>query len=254
MLLPGFNQSEVTEPMIFQHRIALRVEVFDTRVALTDGAGIETVTFRIVDDQSELVYEKPEVSAAFCLFGGDEPLCSTLAFAQNNNRWPNGEPIYDGDYVAQIDILAANGESTQWRWAFQIAGALPRPTDSQPLVANFVQIGPGNTDSVVTDALVFQVEAYDPNVGTSDGDGIRNVDLWIYGPDGEIVYQRTESTAGYCAFSGGEPDCLVLDLHNNGYWPNGGPPIQGGVHRLQATVHARDGRDTTIESEVTIQP
>jgi hypothetical protein len=255
VLLPGFNPSEVAKPMVFNRRIALRVEVFDTRVGLTDGAGIESVTFRLVDNAGggDVVYEKTETGAAYCLFGGDEPLCSTLMFAQTGNRWPNGNPIYDGDYVAQIDILAANGDSTQWRWAFRIAGAQPRPAVTQELVANIVQIGPQSTDSVVTTALVFQVEAYDPSVGNRDGDGIHNVDLWIEGPQGETVYRRTENTAAYCAFSGGEPNCNVFDLQRNHYWPNRGPLIQNGPHTLRATIHARDGREATVETTIEIQ-
>lgn len=254
VLLPGFSPAEATRPMVFNRRIALRVEVFDTRVGLTDGAGIESVTFRIADESSgDVVYEKIESSAAYCLFGGDEPLCSTLMFAQTGNRWPNGNPIYDGDYVAQIDILAANGESTQWRWRFQIAGAQPRPVVTQELVANIVQIGPHSTDTVVTDALVFQVEAYDPTVGNRDGDGIQNVDLWIEGPHGETVYRRTENNAAYCAFSGGEPDCVILDLRHNQYWPNRGPLIQDGPHTLRATIHARDGRETSVALTIEIQ-
>ncbi|RIK58719.1 MAG: hypothetical protein DCC57_00280 [Chloroflexi bacterium] len=255
VLLPGFSPSEVTRPMVFHRRIALRVEVFDTRAGLTDGAGIESVTFRLIDETGggDVVYEKTETGAAYCLFGGDEPLCSTLMFAQTGNRWPNGAPIHDGDYVAQIDILAANDESTQWRWAFQIAGAQPRAAATQELVANIVQIGPNSTDPVVTDALVFQVQAYDPAVGNRDGDGIDNVDLWIYGPHGDAVYHRTERNAAYCAFSGGEPDCVILDLRHNHYWPNRGPLIQNGSHILRATVHARDGRETTIETTIEIQ-
>jgi hypothetical protein len=255
VLLPGFSPAEVGKPMFFNRRIALRVEVFDTRVGLTDGDGIDSVTFRIVDNSGggDVVYEKIETSAAYCLFGGDEPLCSTLVFAQTGNRWPNNAPLYDGDYQAQIDIRAANGESTQWRWAFQIAGALPRPVATDELVADIVQIGPGSMDPVVTDALVFQVEAYDPSVGNRDGAGIRNVDLRIDGPDGAPVYRRTENNAAYCAFSGGEPDCLVLDLQSSSYWPNNGPPILAGLHTLRAIVNANDGRSTTIETVIEIQ-
>jgi hypothetical protein len=96
-------------------------------------------------------------------------------------------------------------------------------------------------DSTVSNALVFQVEAYAPDVGNSDGDGIKNIDLWIDGPDGKRVYRRTENNAHYCAFGGGEPDCTVFDLGRNDHWPDG-PEIQAGLHTLRWRVNAKDGR------------
>ena len=254
VLLPGFGQAEVTRPMRFDGRIDLRVEVFDTRVGLIDGAGIDHVTFRLVGDAGggDVVYEKTESSAAFCLFGGDEPTCGMLIFARTGNRWPNGAPIVDGDYVAQIDIVARNGESTQWRWAFQIAGAQPRQEVRPDLVANVVETSPGALDTYVTEALVFRVEAYDPAVGDWDGAGIRNVEMQIVGPDGAPVYARVENNAGYCAFSGGEPDCMIWDFAENGYYWPGGRLIRSGAHLLRARINAQDGRQAIVEMWVEI--
>jgi|GEM_PF-2577900 len=131
VLLPGLPPV-VPNPVIFQGQMALRVAVFDTRVGREDGAGIAEVTFQIIDNFSgDTVYDNTEESAPYCLFGGSEPLCSTLRFAQNNFQWPNGEPIYNGEYTAQIDILAQNDESTQWRWLFQIAGAREKPSENE---------------------------------------------------------------------------------------------------------------------------
>lgn len=254
VLLPGFSAAEVTRPMRFDGRIAMRIEVFDTRVGLSDGAGIDEVIIRLIDDAGggDVVYEKVESSAAYCLFGGDEPTCSTLRFAQSGNRWPTGAPIVDGDYVAQIDIVATNGESTQWRWAFQIAGAQPQQAAHAALVANVVQTGPGVLDSLLTEALVFQVEAYDPAVGDWDGAGIRNVEMQIVGPDGEPVYAKVENTAGYCAFGGGEPDCTIWDFAENGYYWPGGRLIRSGQHLLRARINAQDGRQTIMEMWIEI--
>jgi hypothetical protein len=79
------------------------------------------------------------------------------------------------------------------------------------------------------------------------------VDLEIFGPDGHRVYQRTEGSAHYCAFAGGEPACNVFGFADNGYqWPDG-PPMQSGPHTLRATVHADDGRETTVGMGIEIQ-
>ena len=140
ILLPGFEQSDVTEPMVFRDRLVFQVEVFDGRVGLYDGAGIEHVTFRIEPDDGsgQLVYEKKEQRAGYCVFGGGEPDCWVLVFSENGNRWPEpfGTEIFNGQYVARIDIIPEDGKATQWRWRFEIKNPVgqlypsPAPTSS----------------------------------------------------------------------------------------------------------------------------
>lgn len=130
VLLPGFPPEAVTDTPVFNGRMALRVEVFDTRRGQNDGDGIQTVTFTIVDNfTGEPVYSNVEEQHPFCLFGGNDPLCTTFVFAQNGLRWPNGEPMFNDGYTVNIDILALNGDETQWRWLFQLAGAADRPVN-----------------------------------------------------------------------------------------------------------------------------
>ena len=105
-------------------------------------------------------------------------------------------------------------------------------------------MGAGNNNKDLTDTLAFQVEAYDPNVGGNDGDGIDQVDMDIFGPNGKRVYHHVETTVHYCAFGGGEPDCNLFNFYDNHYrWPDNGSPMSNGHHRLVATVHAKDGRE-----------
>jgi hypothetical protein len=135
VLLPGFKRADVSRPMIFRDRIVFRVEVFDTRVGLYDGAGIDHVTFHIIDQggNGEEVYSRQEQNAGYCVFGGGEPDCNVLVFAQSEHRWPDGGPqIENGPYQAQIDIVPQHGDGTQWRWNFEIdmsgqAGNAPAP-------------------------------------------------------------------------------------------------------------------------------
>ena len=130
VLLPGMPPGTASKPVTFNGRMALRVEVFDTRSDQNDGDGIAHVTFSIFDNfSSDPVYSNQEETAPFCLFGGNDPLCTTWVFAQNGLRWPSGEPIYNESYNALINIVPLNGEPTQWFWGFQITGAVDRPTD-----------------------------------------------------------------------------------------------------------------------------
>jgi len=123
ILLPGFDQSEVTEPMVFRDRIVFRVEVFDTRAGLYDGAGIQDVTFHIEvnDGSGQIVYERQERNPGYCAFGGGEPDCNVL-WLGNGSRWPDpfGGEIDNGEYLASIDIVPVEGDATQWRWKFNI--------------------------------------------------------------------------------------------------------------------------------------
>jgi hypothetical protein len=133
ILLPGFDQSEVNDPMVFRDRIVFRVEVFDTRAGQVDGAGIEDVTFRIeVDDGSgQIVHERREQVPGYCVFGGGEPDCNVIPL-QDGSQWPEpyGGEILKGQYVAKIDIVPVDGEPTQWRWQFEIESIAQ--TDTPP--------------------------------------------------------------------------------------------------------------------------
>ncbi len=255
VLLPRIPHAQVTNPMVFRGRIAMQVEVFDPQHGNRDGDGIHTVTFSIIDNETgDVVYQNQEASAPYCLFGGSDPLCSLLIFAQSNFRWPNGNPVYNGNYTAQIGIHPQYGDDATWNFNFSIADAKQRPATTTDLFAELAQTGAGNTDNNVTDALVFQVKAYNPDVGSKDGDGIDHVDMDIFGPNGKRVYHHVESTVHYCAFGGGEPDCNVFNFGDNYYrWPDNGPQIHNGQHRLVATVHAKDGRSQTIETTVDIE-
>ena len=144
--LPGFRFDQITDNMVFRDRIVFAVEVFDTRVGLEDGDGIQFVDFSIQDDNGEEVYWHREEDPGYCVFGGGDPNCSVLFFS-NNNRWPGAGRIEDGDYQAVIDIIAENGDSTTWRWGFTIDRG--GQTIPQPQPTPVVEITPpGSADTV----------------------------------------------------------------------------------------------------------
>lgn len=136
--LPGFRFDEITDNMVFRDRIVFAVEVFDTRVGLRDGDGIAYVDFSVEDDFGDEVYRNREEFPAYCVFGGGDPNCSALYFA-NTSRWPGGDRIEDGDYLAVIDIVAENGDVTTWRWRFSIE----RRGQTIPLPTQAVEPAPG---------------------------------------------------------------------------------------------------------------
>ena len=236
--------------LVFREGLTIRVQVYDTRSGDTsDASGIDRVEFFIEDDEGE-VYYKEEVNPAYCLFGGNDPLCPGLIFSQNGYAWPNGTPLRNTEYDVRVLITSQRGDDANWRFSFRIEGV---PAEPSELVAEIAQTGPNTTDPLVNGALVFQVRAYDPDRGSADGEGIDEIDLQIL-KDGQEVYERTERNVKYCAFSGGEPDCeiWVFSDHDN-QWPNG-RPIDFGPHLLRARVKARNGQQKVIEQQVDIQP
>jgi serine/threonine protein kinase/Tol biopolymer transport system component len=127
------------------------------------------------------------------------------------------------------------------------------PTSTPPpLVATIVHPASGEYDPAATTQLVFQVQAYDPAKGNTDGAGINNVDMSIIDSANKVVYHRTEQNAAYCSFGGGEPDCTIWVFSDHNYkWPDGSP-IKDGNYTLKAQVNAKDGRTTQVQTAIKI--
>lgn len=119
------------------------------------------------------------------------------------------------------------------------------------LYAAVVETGANNNNDTIMGAMSFRVVAYDPQVGTNDGDGIDWVRLQVR-YNGDTVHERQENNVAYCAFAGGEPDCNIWFFDDNGnHWPNGAP-IAPGQHTLRARVHAHSGQELVIQRQITI--
>jgi hypothetical protein len=72
---------------------------------------------------------------------------------------------------------------------------------------------------------------------TTDGQGIDRVTFIVNDPDGITVLERTERTAGFCIFGGGEPSCNPWVIEDYAYrWSEGGPPAKSGVYEILIRV------------------
>lgn len=128
LLLPGFDADEVDYPMTFENRIGMALSIFAVdSLHQRPGSGIEQVTFKVTDSATyRVVYEKVESESLYCLFGGDTiQECMPRSFTQLNYEWPNGKPIYDGDYEVEILIETKDGSDT-WNLEIVILGAQKR--------------------------------------------------------------------------------------------------------------------------------
>ena len=244
---------------IFRNRFFVELYVYDPKVGDTTGDGIDRVEFEVFQNGNS-VYKRTERTERFCVFGGGEPDCDVIRLGRGLN-WPGTDnPMEADQYTMNIRAVPddSNRREANWTYDFELDFDDGRQTGGgeqvQDLVIRFAQTGPNSTSSDVSGALVFQVEAYDPNRGNNDGDGIENVKHEIFGPDGERVYERTEGNVRYCAFAGGEPDCNIFDFADANFrWPGTDKQVEFGRHTLRATVKATDGRSLTMEKMIQIR-
>lgn len=120
IVLPGFDPSETGNPMVFRDRIVFQAEVFDTNVGWTDGAGIDSVKFKIFGPNSEDVHERTERTPGYCVFGGGEPDCTVWRFSEHNYQWPGGAALQRGSHSVEITIRPKSGDAVTWFWSFEI--------------------------------------------------------------------------------------------------------------------------------------
>lgn len=129
------------------------------------------------------------------------------------------------------------------------------------LMADIARIGVQNTTRVVTDTLVFEVRAYDPEVGTNNGDGIAQVGMEIiHTATGAEIFSlnqvsmlssTAELTSGvvYCAFS---QECAPWVFSDHDYtWPNG-EPVENGSYLLRAVVSTPGNARKVVQTQIEI--
>jgi hypothetical protein len=119
VIVPGFSEDELDDQVIFRDRAVFQVEVSDTTQGSEDGDGIHAVEFQI-SDFNGLVHSQVEQIAPFCAFGGNDPLCPSLNFAQAGNRWPGGKEIQNGFHDVTISITTTGNVRSDWFWSFEI--------------------------------------------------------------------------------------------------------------------------------------
>lgn len=132
------------------------------------------------------------------------------------------------------------------------------------LSLDIAQVGPGDTRAIRNGRLVFEVRAYDPRVGTNNGDGIDAVTMQVIDPvAGSTVFAYTqnvapagntdEDTLRFCAFS---DVCVPWDFANHDYaWPDG-TPVRSGIYLLRATASTAGRAVMTeqVEAQIDIPP
>lgn len=216
--LPGYSQDEVSAPMVFRDRIVFQAEVFDANAGTGDGDGIENVQFTIADDRGRQVHFRQENQAGYCVFGGGEPDCNVVVFADAGYRWPDGETFFPVTYNVTIDIKPYDGETVTWVWSFDIA----LPHDSARIddvsmqddlyVVDFETFG--FTPRLPGQHLHFFFDTVPPEQAGQPGQG-----PWvIYGGaspfTGYTVAERPPGATNLCVLVANEDHSVQLDTGN----------------------------------------
>jgi hypothetical protein len=246
IVIPGYSPKNAgNSPFVFWDRLVFFLVVHDGSNGdhTPNGQGIKQVDINIVrNEDDQIVHSVTEYTPHYCFNGGDNLDCNgqEWIFSQHNNKWPSGEEAManGNDYTVYFSIYkTSQGQHDEdsdpevWIWNFRLA---PAPED---LMARIVETERSTTSSIVHNALVFQVEAYDIEYGNHDGAGIDHVAFFIYDSRGQLIYNKDEDTASYCAFGGTAP-CPAKVLPADGYYT------------FRAVVYAQNGQSKIIETGI----
>lgn len=100
--------------------LVFQVQAYDPSVGQRDGEGIAYVDMRILNSDGVAVHQRTERNAGYCVFGGGEPDCNVWVFAENDYRWPNGEPILSDEYTLEATVYARSGHTATVRTRVRI--------------------------------------------------------------------------------------------------------------------------------------
>ena len=93
----------------------------DNNEEKVDGVGINQVIFEVTDEDGNLVYDRTENHAGFCIFAGGEPACNPWVFEDNVYKWqPGGEPVKDGNYQLAVRVIMESGQEGNWRYQINL--------------------------------------------------------------------------------------------------------------------------------------
>ncbi len=210
----------------------IEAQANDTVVGNDDGDGIAYIEFFIQDLQGNVIGTKRENTKPYCFFGEADGQCILGKPGDQNFRWSANRPITDGWYF--IRAVAHTPDNR-----IQVA--------EQSLLVEFSGDGFQDLFVFVVDPFNFNIEQELTVEAEVNGDavnsGIQRIDFTIVDYNGKVVHTRTEQSARWCGFSGGENGfpCNTYNFaRNGGKWSNG-TPVYPTQYIIRAVAYANDG-------------
>ena len=114
--------------------------------------------------------------------------------------------------------------------------AIPTPT---PEPVHLKIINPSSDGATITSnaETMFEAEAWDPAIGTNNGDGITSITFVIYDSIGTTIHTSTDMAASYCEF-GGNNNCNDA--------ASAGVLLSSGTYTLEVTMLTDAGETKTL--------
>jgi hypothetical protein len=107
----------------FNDEYFVRFNVYDTNSGGTnDGDGIAEVSFQVLDENGNQVYQRTEMASGYCIFGGGEPECNPWLLEDFRYKWVSGgDPVEPGRYQLLIVVTATSGDQGNWNYDIDLA-------------------------------------------------------------------------------------------------------------------------------------
>lgn len=96
---------------LIEGSLAFQAEASDQGVGNNNGDGLARVIMQILNTQGQIVYQRTEQNVKYCAFSGGDGgnPCEVWVFAQHDNKWPSGIPIYKTEYTLRSIAIANDG-------------------------------------------------------------------------------------------------------------------------------------------------
>jgi hypothetical protein len=156
----------------------------------------------------------------------------------------NGCQLYD----IKMEFYERSGGSTVSMYWYSLSQAWeivpqsnlwPGAALTDPEVEIVVPSTDGNLIPSI-DQTRFEAEAWDPDVGMNNGDGIQRVEFRIRNSGGGTVFSSNEYNAAYCVFGGNGP-CNTM---GTSLWDS----LPNDTYTIYARAHAIDGRKSVWDT------
>jgi hypothetical protein len=227
-LSPQNVQSNGTYTVSITNPTAGDIERLALQVAAQGNPRPKLVRFSVIKERSDgstdIVYERDEKSAPFCIAGDSAGKCLVK---QAGDRWETGKRMVStGDFEVQLDIFSdPTSETPDW------SGSVPIKLVTKKIVADEPNYGTGQGNGPLAEIhdpfyreagqkqIRVEAKVFTPNARPMPRENVRSVEFRVQNSDFEDVYVNYEINAPYCIFGEASDGKTCRALKAGDPWP-----------------------------------
>jgi hypothetical protein len=227
-LTPQNVQSNGTYTVAITNPTAGNIERLALQVAAQGNPRPKLVRFSVIrqrsDGSTDIVYERDEKTAPFCIAGDSGGKCTVK---QAGDRWETGKRMVStGNYDVEIGVFSdPTSETPDW------SGSVPIKLVTSKVVADEPNYGTGQGNGPLAEIhdpfyreagqkqIRVEAKVFSPNAKPMPKENVRHVEFRVRNSNGDDVYVNNELNPPYCIF-GEESDgktCRTLKAGDT--WP-----------------------------------